>query len=674
MTKILKRYYWPVALLLCGAWVLLAFGWMPGAIREAHAGGGIGMLRRAMEQAHQNPVQGYLDQFDAFARLQLFRLVGAFLIGYVVLRLVTAVRAAATGGGGTARVLDPLLIGVWFGLLSGVGEGVYVALRTGVLRRAVFEFTEANFNTAFLAPVTNAITFALLGLLIIAADRGRASRWSGRLATAVFAAVTLAGWTLMAGRLDMWAGIVLSAGVGVQVWRWAGTHGNRFRGYVGPSIVRGAALLAALALLAFGIRWAKGPGGPAPVAGADRPNVLWVVLDTERAKSLELYGHEKETGPALARFAEDAVVFDLAIAPSSWTLPSHASFFTGLPAADLAVWDWSAIPASRTTVAEVLEDNGYQTAGFGGNLIFLNRSFGLTQGFTDWYGTPLALRSLGVSTWLVRTVRTYARKLFGRHTYLIQLDAREINGRVERWLDRRDGERPFFLFVNYYDAHEPYDARPAYLTGSLDGDRLDWLKNGTRTADYGPGEVEGLLDAYESEIRWLDDELDRLLGALAAHGELDRTLVIITSDHGELFGEHGLLDHANSTYRPLIHVPLVLRPPGGVAGGFRVAEPVATENLGASILDLTGVSADGFPGISLARWWNGSPAAPEPVIASQRGWISVLAEGYHYILRGNGREYLFRLADTEEAEDLAESPDHADIRRRLRALLPGDPP
>jgi arylsulfatase A-like enzyme len=243
-----------------------------------------------------------------------------------------------------------------------------------------------------------------------------------------------------------------------------------------------------------------------------------------------------------------------------------------------------------------------------------------------------------------------------------------------RWFERRRTDRPAFVFINYFDAHEPFRARPASLPGADLPDRTFWYSKGTHVADYTAEELAALRDAYESEIAHLDGELERLFARLAERGALDRTLVIITADHGEQFGEHGLLDHSNSLYRPLVHVPLLIRLPGGERGGTRVERPVGIRNIGATILDIAGIEGTGFPGTSLAQTWTDGPGEPRPVFTSMKGWQAVFAEGFQLIVRPDGTEELYRLEDVDETSNLATEPAFIAIAERLRALLPTDPP
>ena len=195
---------------------------------------------------------------------------------------------------------------------------------------------------------------------------------------------------------------------------------------------------------------------------------------------------------------------------------------------------------------------------------------------------------------------------------------------------------------------------------------------------------------YDGAIAYLDDQLNRLLVALQDRGVLDNTVVIVTSDHGEQFGEHGLFLHANSLYQPLLHVPLIIRFPPRVPTG-RIAARVSLRDLPATIIDLLSLEETGLPGLSLARHWSPAPGVAsgraDAAIAEvrQASWAkqampwypvakgdmaSVTDDAYHYIRNGDGTEELYAMADDpEERHDLSPRSDSLPILERYRQTL-----
>jgi arylsulfatase A-like enzyme len=234
------------------------------------------------------------------------------------------------------------------------------------------------------------------------------------------------------------------------------------------------------------------------------------------------------------------------------------------------------------------------------------------------------------------------------------------------WVDG-GSHAPFFAFLNYFDAHAPYLPPPPMDTMFRGGNPAP-----TRHSN-GPSATEPRsIDAYDGAVAYMDSEFGRLIRALEARGILDDTLVIVTSDHGEQFGEHGLIDHANSLYRQLLHVPLVVSLPSRVPQGVRIEEPVSLVDLAATIADLSGFEHR-LPGQSLATRWRtpanrraGAPVFSEiskgintpPEFPITKGrMLSVVVDGVHYIRNGDGVEELYDFArDLDETADLAADP------------------
>jgi choline-sulfatase len=321
------------------------------------------------------------------------------------------------------------------------------------------------------------------------------------------------------------------------------------------SLIRVASLMTGMLLIALAI-----------VAFIQRPkratSVVLVVLDTVRADHLTPYGYPKETTPRLARFAQEGLLFEQARSAAPWTLPSHASLFTGkLPSQHGCNWEHRWLADSQETIAEVLAAPraGFETMGVTTN-VNASSLYNLHQGFARF-----------VETW---TLRDAHRGLD---------DSAIANGVIREWLEKRDASRPFFLFVNFADAHLPYTPPPPYdrMFGepgatarrlAARGDLLQALLAGEEhpTAE----DFAGLAALYDGELRKVDALLGDLLDELDRRGLRDDTLVIVTSDHGELLGEEGRVDHQLSMREELLHVPLLLRWPRMVHPG-RVKEPVS---------------------------------------------------------------------------------------------------
>jgi len=341
-----------------------------------------------------------------------------------------------------------------------------------------------------------------------------------------------------------------------------------------------------------------------------RPHVLFVVLDTVRADRLSLHGHPAPTSPHLEALAAEGQWFRHALSPGMWTVPSHASLFTGLPVTTHGVSakrKW--LDHGHTTLAEALRDAGYATWLLSANP-FLQAHTNLVQGF-DAVRHPWKkpLRRAATRHTLGKLHPDDASNSLGpkwqpgRYDSGRSVDRAKDMGPVAaealgQWLDTVDG--PWFAFVNLMEAHTPrvpsqasreaVSPGPEAIARQLRTDQSD----GTQLAytvgkqSYEAPSLEAIAQTYDAAVRDADAALGALVDTLRARGLLDDTLIVVTSDHGEHLGEHGLLGHKFSVYSPLVHVPLVLRHPATVPVGVR-DEVVSTLGIMATILARAGV-------------------------------------------------------------------------------------
>ncbi len=592
------------------------------------------------------------------------------------------------------RVADVVVTAFAFALVAGTLHALVSWIRRDVLRDLLRTWMSPD--VAWMAPFGYLLLFVpialALALLVVAVPRLPALR----LSAFTFGTLAAFSFLLLFPRLHQYAALVLGIGIGVRVAGSVAGHPDRWR----PRLARTALVLAVVAAAAWayqggsrGLRERRTLAalGPAP-AGA--PNVLLLILDTVRASSLSLYGAERATTPRLERFAQGGTTFDWAFSTAPWTLPSHASMFTGRYSSQ-QTGNWtSPLDGAHATLAGVFSSYGYATAGFTANLVATPRGFGLDRGFSRYEDHPHSLRQVMLSTtlgqasslrnayealveqrWVGRAVRELAKFDFEPRYSYPDNDAKSaemISGAFLQWQAQR-GDRPFFAFLNFFDAHGPYES-PA---------RYDTL--------FGPG--ERVRDKYDRSIRYIDDALALLFDSLSARGLLDRTIVVVTSDHGEQFGEHGLGWHSNSLYEQLTHVPLLIRYPARVPAGARVSQQVTLRDLAATLADLAGLAdARGLSGTSLAATWQspdarGSAALaelsrgvnPDPKALNAQGDMRALADdSLHYIRNGDGsfEIYAYR-RDPREEQNLAKGV-HAALVPSLdsaaaRALRPSTP-
>jgi len=385
-----------------------------------------------------------------------------------------------------------------------------------------------------------------------------------------------------------------------------------------PRRAAGAAALAA-AGLACGSAPAPEPAPPDP-----RPNLLVLLLDTTRADRLGLYGYPRPTSPALDALAAESRVYERALATSNWTLPSHASLFTGLhPSEHGATASEGRLDGALETLAERLSASGYASALFSANP-FVSDEHNLAQGFEvkeySWR-----------EPWRSRVLEDLRRRGFDGPLEGGRLGSfKEAGGVLSEallaWLDARPPGRPFFAFLNLMEAHRPwYLTRaererflaPELVERSLQMDHSFAARYAYNFGfgGYGAADLEALGGLYDAALRRLDGIVGALVEALRARGLLDATLVAVVADHGDALGEHGLLGHEYALYDELLRVPLLIRFPALVAPG-RVAAPVQVLDLFPTLLEVAGLAAPGRPGGAASLLAHpGDPAGPRPLVA-----------------------------------------------------------
>jgi len=450
---------------------------------------------------------------------------------------------------------------------------------------------------------------------------------------------------------------------------------NRRSGMVLATLAAGVALIGVATVGFYAVR-ERVTIGRLHAAAGNRPNVLLIILDTVRAKSLSLYGYHRDTSPSLTRLAGRGVWFERAFSTAPWTLPSHASLLTGDYPHQLSA-DWiEPLDRKVPTLAERFSAEGYVTGGFVANVGYLSWEFGLNRGFAHYEDYLFRPRDILESTSIGRQLdySFLVRDFLRTDQHLVRIDAPSINRRFLSWVDKR-GDRPFFAFLNYYDAHGPY-LPPSPWDSRYGAPRPDNRSTLHRFLGrpFGPlpqAVVDREMDQYDGALAYLDDQIGKLIEELDRRHLLDHTIVLLTADHGEEFGEHGLFDHGNSLYRPSVQVPLLVVYRGVAPQGRQVEQPVTLRDVAATLVDLAGLPAGVVPGTSLARFWRESASVElrtqSPVMSEvskgirtppqfpvSRGDMRSLVEGgKRYILGGDGTEQLFDLTDDWERHQLA---------------------
>ncbi len=346
-----------------------------------------------------------------------------------------------------------------------------------------------------------------------------------------------------------------------------------------------AAKLSVALLLAAAASVAVCAGRAEPVP---RPDILLISIDSLRPDHLGCYGYAKPTSPVIDKLAAEGVRCASAISTTSWTLPAHAAMFTGLVDSTHGLVDNGLrLGDEHRTLAEVLKESGYRTAGFFGGP-YLHPTFGLAQGFDHYQSCMTALPDAAPET----AIRGLSRSdVDPSHT---DITGPRTVKEFERWLDLPADSRPAFAFVHLWDVHYDY-IPPAQYAKLFDPDyagKLDVRNFSTNPAIHpkmDPRDLQHLIAMYDGEIRSTDDIVGRLLEALRAKGRLANTLVIITADHGEEFFEHNDKGHQHSLFDELVRVPLVFHWPNQLKAGRVVPDQVRLIDLMPTILTLVGV-------------------------------------------------------------------------------------
>jgi arylsulfatase A-like enzyme len=425
------------------------------------------------------------------------------------------------------------------------------------------------------------------------------------------------------------------------------------------------------------------------------PNVILIVVDTLRADHLSIYGYPRTTSPNIDRLASHGILFENAIAPSVNSLPSHASIFSGLYPHSHGT-EWNKPLAYRNgsfpTLAGVLRSNGYVTAGFSANLFWVTSAYGFNRGFIHFEDYFRSVDDMFLRTLYGRLIQKYVLQHLGFEDIPARRHAADINRSVFNWFDSLQKE-PYFLFINYIDVHDPYLPPEPYrreFSKSVNPGGILNCSVGRCDPDLTTTQLQTEEEAYDGGISYVDDQINQLLDGFQKKGLLDNTLVIITSDHGEAFDEHGMYLHDNCLYREVIHVPLILIWPGQLPENVQVARPVTIAALPATVMDLLGEkNQKEFSIQSLRPLWEDGEAAfnwPYPLseIAGRpwmpknypvhNGWVkSLVSPQLQFIKNEKLPDELYNWnADILEKKNLAQQPEMQGVIRDFHSKLNED--
>lgn len=609
-----------------------------------------------------------------------------------------AVTEFPRAGAQTSATLSSLLsISIWFGILAGFCEGFGLLLFQRINWRQWGRVMHVSKEILWISPLVDLLFFLLLGILVAATERIFRRIPAARVLTALLMFLTAYDWLMLTGHFYRRAALLFAFGVAVAFTRCFRKHES---GAVTAWRRSAPWLLGALTLVIVGMQGGKSISeshevSKLPAAAPGSPNILVIVVDTLRADHVSSYGYSRQTSPNIDNLARHGVLFENAIAPSSWSLPSHASLLTGravhehgmgnVEAMPWLGWDSKALNG-LPTLGEALQKRGYRTGAFSANRIYFTSNVGLGRGFIHFedyfdgvgdafvrteFGREFArlymnrsdkskftraFRALGLGSWLDKDSEGSGD--YGG-IYGIRKRADVVNRETLRWIEK-DGQHPFFAFLNCLDVHFAYGGPAGYPKPA-------WDKGTT-------------IDEYDAGIKYTDDFIGRLFQGLKSRGILNNTIVIVTSDHGEALGDHGLSFHGAVLYWDLVHVPLIISWPGHVPRGVRVEQPVTNADIANTVLDLINAAQDPSPGPTLAALWGQSPPKrwPNPIselpqtntiVAADRamqgkipiatdGWMSsVVSPQWHLIRHQKYGDQIYNWkTDTSESDNLISTP------------------
>ena len=615
------------------------------------------------------------------------------------------------------------LTAVWFALAAGFVEGATLLIFQRVNWAEWARVLHVSKEILWISPVVDLCFFLLIAFGVVVLSRIFQRLPAFRLLVFLLVFLTTYDWFLVTGRLYRRACLLLALGIAVALARWLKSHEPEAIRFWRRSTLLLCTMFILVVVAVEAGRWTyeKYETGHSAAAAPGAPNVLVIVVDTLRADHVGSYGYARNTSPEIDKLASSGVLFENAFAPSSWSLPSHASLVTGRPVHEHGLGNVEPMPwvgwgngslNGVPTLGEALVQHGYRTGAFSANRIYFTSNVGLGRGFLhfeDYFDSigdcfvrsqfgrefarfymnrsekskfTRAFRKLGLGRWLDKDSEGSGE--YGG-AFGIRKRADEVNREALDWI-RRDPEHPFFAFLNYLDVHYSYGGPP-------DDPKPNWDRGTT-------------IEEYDAGLKYVDDNIGRLLRQLEGMGVLRNTVLIITSDHGESLGDHGLSFHGAALYWELLHVPLVISCPGRLPVGVRIEQPVSNAAIAATVLEMIDAKPAIFPGPSLTNLWKqpaiqqgtrvgtGNPNETWPEVISElpqtntivkadramegkeplatNGWMkSIISERWHLIMHEKDGDQIYDWkSDPDELKNLINTPEG----RAARALLQPRPP
>ncbi len=584
---------------------------------------------------------------------------------------------------------DIWVVFAWFSLVNGIVEGM-----ARLLKQQLGLGSGVSASIIWVAPLVYLLAFSLLAMILVGMSRLSPRRITVGVAVFLFSAVALLDW-LYIGLEEYVAKsalVILAAGGAMSFVRWVRPRIDSSLAFWRNSLpyLAGSVACAALAIPGGSWVWEQILTSRLGPVAEESPNVLMIVVDTLRADHVSAYGYARPTTPFLDRLAENGVLFENAFSTSPWSLPSHVSLVTGTYFSSHGV-GWINHTALRDsnlpTVAERLHAFGYRTGAFSANTFWVTHER-IGRGFVhfdDYFGS---LEDGIFRTMYGAAVNKFVLNRLGFENVKGRRHAQDVNRSLLKWIDR-DSRRPFFAMVNYIDAHDPYLPPQPYRSMFTSSPSPGGIINafvGRAEPNLTPQQLDDEIAAYDGAIAFVDASLKQLSEELLRR-RLENTIVIVTSDHGEGFGEHGLLLHGHSLYQEQLRVPLIFSWPGMIPPGKRVPQVVTNAGLAATVMELVGARNERpFPIPSLADAWSKEADANAEASAiaecEKQSWLPKSSPAFtgsleclitprlHYIEHQSLAPQLFDWRrDLTEIHDLFHLPEYESQRDNLKMRL-----
>jgi arylsulfatase A-like enzyme len=392
-------------------------------------------------------------------------------------------------------------------------------------------------------------------------------------------------------------------------------------------------------------------------------------MDTARQDRLSVYGYFRDTTPNLTKLAKSSRVYYNAYSTSGWTIPAHASLFTGLyPVVHKATQEKWSLDKGFTTLAEILLERGYETTGIIGNAM-IRKELGFDQGFKKYY-----------ALWK----EPYKSSSKTEHrAYSIFKETLKATG---------EG-KPFFIFINLMEPHSPYDSSRQFYNQFVSDQSIKlesnmWRSYFTGKQSFSEKEIRHLNELYDAEILYVDYLIGKMISYLKKEGIWKDTIFIVTSDHGENIGDHEMMDHVFSLYESTIKIPLIIHYPRLFAASSKDYITVQLTDIFPTILNILGIDTDKYPsqGIDLLtkeiekeRYAFSEYYYPKQAIKAlkekkenpllerfKRRIRSIISDKIKLIWGSDGKHELYDLAeDPNENDNIIDSIEYTDLKSEM---------